>query len=414
MISKQRLAEDFAQLAKYSDPGEGVNRIAFGDANWQARDYIIRRMEEAGLSVRSDAFGNLYGRKEGSDPNAPAVLFGSHIDSVPSGGNFDGVVGVLSGIEVLRHLREENIVTAHPLELVVFMSEESSRFGVATLGSKAACGHLTTDELHARRDKEGKSLYDILKARGLRPDDIASARLTRPIKAFLEVHIEQGRVLEDSQKQIGVVTGIAASTRLKARLAGQADHSGATPMHMRRDGLCAAAEIILAVERLAAAAKEYPVVGTVGIIHAAPGVMNVIPGRVELGIDIRSISAETKDAVIEALRGEIAAISKRRGVPVEIEMLPNEKPVLIGEKMRGFLSGVCEASGHSYMHLPSGAGHDAMHIAEIAPTGMLFIPCKGGVSHNPAEYAELDDIVAVTEILSSAVQKLAQQTLRLD
>lgn len=412
MISKQRLAEDLAQLASCSDPGEGVNRIAFGDANWQARDYIVRRMEEAGLAVRSDAFGNLYGRKEGSDPDAPAVLFGSHIDSVPSGGNFDGAVGVLAALEAARHIAEEKIAHEHPIEVVVFMAEESSRFGVATLGSKAACGHLSPDDLRALKDKEGKSLYEILAARGLRPDDIASARLTRPVKAFLEAHIEQGRVLEDCAKQLGVVTGIAASTRLKVRLSGQADHSGATPMHMRHDGLCAAAEIILAVERLAAAAKEYPVVGTVGIIHAAPGVMNVIPGRVELGVDIRSISAETKDGVIEALRREIEAVSERRGVPVEIEMLPNEKPVLIDGRMRDFLTGICRASGHSYMELPSGAGHDAMHIAELAPTGMLFIPCKGGVSHNPAERAELDDIVAVTQILCEAVQKLSQKSFQ--
>lgn len=413
MISKKRLSEAFAALRAITAPGDGITRLAFSDEDWAARACVIGMMERAGLSVRADAFGNVIGRKEGLDPAAPVVMFGSHIDSVPNGGNFDGVVGVLGAIEVIRSMNEADFQNEHPIELVVFMSEESSRFGVATLGSKAMCGNMDVAGLKKLRDKSGQTLYDVLKARGLDADHIEAAKYDRPVKAFMEIHIEQGKVLENTHTQVGVVTGIAAPTRLQVILKGQADHSGATPMHMRCDSLCAAAQIILEVEKLAAAAEKYPVVGTVGIAQVSPGVMNVIPGRTELGIDIRSISLEMKAQVVHALRAAIDAIAAKRGIAAEITVLTDETPVRLKDEMISFLTDICKESGRSYMQMPSGAGHDAMHWAAVAPTGMLFIPCKEGISHNPAEWAELEDIAAATEILYEAICRLSTKSLQL-
>lgn len=414
MVSKERLEADFAAMQNITADGEGITRLAFTDEDWRARDYIIGQMKKAGLAVRVDPFGNVVGRREGADPTAAAVMLGSHIDSVPHGGNFDGVVGVLGAIEVVRHMEETGFQNEHPIEVVVFMAEESSRFGTATLGSKAMLGHLTPDDLKRLKDQDGTSLYDILNARGLDADHIQDAKYGAPVKAFLEIHIEQGKSLETLGKQIGIVTGIAAPTRIKAVLSGQADHSGATPMTMRQDALCAAAEVILHVESAAARAKEPPVVGTVGIAKVSPGVMNVIPGTVELGVDIRSISAEAKAAVVSSLREKLAELETTRKVSAKTSTLADETPVALRECMIDFLEGICKEKNSAYAKLPSGAGHDAMHWAGVAPTGMLFIPCRGGVSHNPMEWAKLEDIAAAADILFEAACKLSKASFRWD
>lgn len=410
MISVERLGENFHRLAAIgAQPGGGITRLAFSDADWEAREFIMELMQAAGLTIRLDAFGNILGRREGLAPAAPAVLLGSHIDSVPNGGNYDGVAGVLAAIEVCRCLAIRGESHYHPIEVVVFMAEESSRFGMATLGSKAFCGKLSGGQLEQYRDGEGVSLAAALRQRGLIPEKIGNARYPGGIKAFLELHIEQGKVLETMERQIGVVTGIAAPSRLKVILTGQADHSGATPMHMRQDALTAAAEVILLVEKLAGQEGHNGTVGTTGIVKAEPGVMNVIPGRVELGIDIRSISAGSKQLVLDQLSAGMAEIAFRRGAAVEIITLTDETPVEISREMVEFLDNIAGESGYSHMRLPSGAGHDAMHLAEIAPTGMLFVPCRGGISHNPAESASTEDIAAAAEVLLTAVSRLAQK-----
>lgn len=405
MINKERLAQNLLQMAQFSATkgDEGITRLAFSDSDWLGRSFLIKLMEEAGLSIRIDTFGNVIGRREGIEPDLPAVMLGSHGDSVPNGGNYDGVVGVLAAIEVVRSLHEKQIQTEHPLEVVVFMCEESSRFGAATLGSRAMRGELSTQELLSLRDKTGISLFEVLQSRNLQPEAITQARYTKPLKAFFEVHIEQGKVLEHEEIEIGIVTGIAAPTRMRVYLHGSADHSGATPMSMRADGLCAAAEVVLAVEKIARKQLEPPVVGTVGVLQVHPGVMNVIPGEVELGIDIRSISAVAKARVVEAVKQELASICQQRKLAYDVQMISDEKPVAILPSVQNCLASICEEQKVSYLKMPSGAGHDAMHWVEYAPTGMLFIPCKQGISHNPAEEAQIDDIVRVTEILEAVV-----------
>ncbi|KYZ78032.1 Zn-dependent hydrolase [Anaerosporomusa subterranea] len=410
MVNSKRIEKWFSQLAVVgTDAGGGFTRLAFSDSDWQVRDIVIELMQNAGLTVRFDAFGNIIGRREGKNPDAPVVMLGSHTDSVPNGGNFDGVLGVLAAIEAVQCMQESGEENYHPIEVVVFMAEESSRFGYATLGSKVFCGKISLENLESYKDKQGISLAQEMRLRGLVPEKIAQACYTGEIKSFLELHIEQGKALELTGHQIGVVTGIAAPTRLRLMVTGMADHSGATPMNMRQDALTAAAEIILQVEALATAELQNGVVGTTGIVKAEPGVMNVIPGRVELGIDIRGISSDSKHRVIDNLVAAVDSIKDRRGVGVEIVTLTDDTPVQISGEMIDFLDDICKQFPYPTMRMPSGAGHDAMHIAAIAETGMLFIPCRGGISHNPGEWASIDDIVAGTEIVLAAVRKLASQ-----
>lgn len=406
MISKKRLEENFASMENFSLPGEGITRLAFSDEDWQARRFIIDKMKELGLTIREDAFGNLFGRLEGSEPGLPVVALGSHIDSVPSGGNFDGVAGTLAALEVISAMKEAKIRNQHAVEMIVFMAEESSRFGMATMGSKVMTGQLDSEKIKTFKDKDGNKLYDILKARGLNPDELASAYYKEKLKIFLEIHIEQGKVLENMQKKIGVVTGIAAPTRIKAILHGHADHSGATPMGMRHDGLCAAAEIILQVEQLASTTDK-TCVGTVGVINNAPNVLNVVPGEVEIGIDLRSIYDDEKSKLAQTVQQMIRATAQKRDISVDIKTLADDRPVQLPPQVVNFLSDICEQNQTEYLQMPSGAGHDAMHMALLAPTGMLFIPCRDGISHHKDEFASMDDICLGTRILFEAVCKIA-------
>lgn len=410
MVNSKRLAENFNRLSTIgAQEHGGITRIAFTDPDWEARAYVIQIMEQAGLCIHMDAFGNIIGRREGRNPDAPVVMLGSHIDSVPDGGNFDGVAGVLGAIEVMQCLEDEAAAFYHPIEVVVFMAEESSRFGVATLGSKVFCGKIKMNELEQFVDQQGVSLSEALTQRNLGAGKSAQAGYTGEIKSFLELHIEQGKVLETVGKRLGIVTGIAAPTRMRLIVTGQADHSGATPMHMRHDALTAAAEIILSVEKLAEGLSQDGIVGTTGIVHAEPGVMNVIPGRVELGIDIRGTVLAAKQLMLSQLQEAIDRMKNRRQVDVEIMVLTDEKPVALSAEMQEFLQSLCDEHNMPVLHMPSGAGHDAMHMAEITHTGLVFIPCRAGISHNPAEWAELADIVSGVELLLAAVRKLAQK-----
>lgn len=408
MDSRQRLTEYFAQMAEFSLPGEGITRLAFSKEYWQALDYVKGLMKEAGLSVRQDEFGNIIGRREGTNPAAPAVMCGSHIDSVPSGGNYDGVLGVLGAIECINLMNERGYKNYNPIDVPVYICEESSRFGTATLGSRAMCGELSIAEMKKLRDKSGLSLYDVLLKCGLAPDELTSIIDKNSIKACLEMHIEQGVVLENLHKSIGIVTGIAAPTRLKAQIRGRADHSGATPMNMRRDALCAAAEIILAVEKYAKE-SEKPAVGTVGIVNAQPNVMNVIPGEAEIGIDIRSIHAEAKDNIVRAVRRFIEQTAQKRQLDITVDTIADEQPVMLSPSVVNLIEDSCRKLHKSYNIMPSGAGHDTMHLAKFAPSGMVFIPCRGGISHNPAEYAAMDDILNGVDVLYDSLCRLASK-----
>lgn len=413
MIQRERLVKDFEAMAQLTAPGEGINRLAFTDADWVGRQYIIDRMTDAGLSVEIDDFGNVIGYKIGKKPDLPVVMVGSHTDSVPNGGNYDGVVGVLSAIEVIRSMINDGYEHDHTIAVVSFMCEESGRFGNATLGSKAMRGELTLQDLHRLVDKQGISLYEALKGRNLNPDGIETMAYKRPVKSFTEIHIEQGKVLEHEQKTIGIVTGIAAPERFYVTIRGNADHSGATPMNLRHDALCGASKIILGIEEIASMQEEPPVVGTVGVVEVTPGAMNVIPGAVKLGVDIRSISKVARNSVVTLVKEFIDITAEKRGLSYTIETIAQDHPVEMHPAMIREIEEAVKSVGVEYMTMPSGAGHDAMHWAEAIPTGMIFIPCRDGISHNPAEFAEMDDIVTGAEVLDKVLRKLSLEETKI-
>ena len=413
MIQRERLVKDFEVMVQLTAPGEGINRLAFTDADWAGRQYIIDRMTDAGLSVEIDDFGNVIGYKIGKKPDLPVVMVGSHTDSVPNGGNYDGVVGVLSAIEVIRGMTDDGYEHDHTIAVVSFMCEESGRFGNATLGSKAMRGELTVQDLHRLVDKQGISLYEALKGRNLNPDGIEEMAYKRPVKSFTEIHIEQGKVLEHEQKTIGIVTGIAAPERFYVTIRGNADHSGATPMNLRHDALCGASKIILGIEEIASMQEEPPVVGTVGVVEVTPGAMNVIPGAVKLGVDIRSISKAARNSVVTLVKEFIDITAEKRGLSYTIETIAQDHPVEMHPAMIREIEEAAKSVGVEYMTMPSGAGHDAMYWAEVVPTGMIFIPCRDGISHNPTEFAEMDDIVTGAAVLDKVLRKLSLEETKL-
>lgn len=412
MIHKARLQQHLDQMYALSTiPAvPGINRVAFTEQDWQGRAYLINCLQELGLALHYDNFGNVVGRYEGLQPESPAIMLGSHTDSVPQGGHYDGLAGIVAAIEVVTALKEANIRLQAPIDIALFMCEESSRFGSATLGSQAMRGQLTKKRLQQLKDKQGLSLYEVLQQRGFNPESVPSGSYHKPLKAFLELHIEQGLVLEATNHQIGIVTGIAAPTRYKLQVHGTAGHSGATPMKHRHDGLCAAADIILATERIAKTSGPVPVVATIGVIEATPGVMNVIPGEVSLGLDIRSISETAKEEATNAILEAIKEISTTRQIPIEANLIANEKPLMIHDTMLNAMETVAQSHHYNYMTLPSGAGHDAMNWGDYTEVGMIFIPCAKGISHNPAEAINLDDLVAGTEYLLELVQYLDDLT----
>lgn len=410
-VKLERIQKDLERLASFGGlAGGGVSRLALTEEDKGAREYIQKALEGEGLQVVVDPFGNMRARRSGSRDLSP-VMMGSHLDTVPQGGRFDGTVGVVAALEVIRVLNELGLETARPVEVINFAVEESARFGVGTLGSKVMCGHVTAEKLKDWQDQQGISLYEALKKFGLNPDAISAARV-KPgdIYAFIETHIEQGRVLEAEKIPIGVVSSIAAPTRLKVTVRGRADHSGATPMNLREDALAAAAEIILGVERITSREAGEHTVGTVGYARVFPGAMNVIPGLVELGIDIRDINKESKDLAVQKVLALLKHVAQKRNIQIEHGILGDENPVALSPKIIAVLERAAQALGYPYKVMPSGAGHDAMYMTELTQVGMIFIPSKEGVSHNPAEFSSWEDVARGAELLLETVLKLANET----
>ncbi|MFZ5942922.1 MAG: M20 family metallo-hydrolase [Bacillota bacterium] len=409
-IKKERLEHDLRQIANWGRlENGGVTRLAFTQEDLKAREYLVETMKSLGLEIHIDGFGNIRGRRRGKY-DLPPVMMGSHLDTVPNGGNYDGVVGVIAGLEVIRVLNDNNVETQRPIDVVNFSCEESSRFRVSTIGSKVMVGKFTKEELHAAVDKDGVTLFEALKDSGYNPENLEKALIAPgDIYAFIELHIEQGPVLEEEGLQVGIVTAIAAPTRIKAVIEGRADHSGSTPMSLRRDALAGASELILGVERIAAQEAGKDTVGTVGFVYVEPGAMNVIPGRVELGIDIRDINGEDKKDAVSKVLNLIGEIQAKRELRINYEILADEMPVQLSGKIIDCLQRQAHDSQIRYKLMASGAGHDAMYMTNITHVGMIFVPSAGGVSHNIAEFTHLDDIVLGTNLLLKAVIELSQE-----
>jgi N-carbamoyl-L-amino-acid hydrolase len=398
----------FDGIARFGKGERGFNRLVFTDADWAACEYFAGLMRDAGLAVRTDAWGNLVGRMEGTEPDAPAVATGSHLDTVPEGGNYDGGVGSVAGLGAMLRLKARGPFR-HPLELIVFRGEESSRFGIHTMGSKAMSGIANVESWRKLKDQSGAPLADVLAARGL---DLArlpeAVRRPGELKAFVEVHIEQCFVLEQAGIPIGVVEAIAAPIRLKITVEGVASHSGATPMGKRRDALVTASHLVLAVEAEAGKRAERRIVGTVGILKVAPGALNVVPGRAELWVDVRGIDAASLAETTAAIATAAERIAEREETRITVETISSDSPVPMDPTVIATIEEACRRLGVVYRRMPSGAGHDAMNMARIAPAGMIFIPCRGGISHNPGEYASPADIVRGMDVLTETLAALAK------
>jgi allantoate deiminase len=397
-----RLSE-LAEIGKHE--GGGVARLSFAPEVRAAKDLVVSYMEEAGLSVREDAAGNLFGRREGSDPDAPAVLVGSHVDSVVNGGDFDGPLGVLGGIEVLQTMEEGGVATERPVEVVAFTDEEGARFSLGMIGSRALAGTLSPEDLR-HEDKNGVSIAEAMRNAGLDPDKVGDAARSRgSLAAYLELHIEQGKVLEGEDLPVGVVTGIAGPVWLRLSFAGEAGHAGTTPMGARRDALAAAAEVVGIIEEEASATGS--TVGTVGQIEADPGGINIIPGKVELSLDLRDIDEAVRDRVEGRIREKAENVCEQRGIELSFEELQRLPPAPCSEEIQGVISSACQESGIRAYSLPSGAGHDGMHVAGLCPMGMIFVRSRDGISHNPKEWSSREDCEAGCEVLYSTVLDLA-------
>lgn len=407
-VNKDRLWSTLQFLGKIGqDKRGGVTRLSLTEPDMAARAYVEGLMKEAGLTVRRDEAGNLIGRLEGDRPGLPAVMTGSHIDTVVQAGIFDGALGVLGGIEALRTVKERGIRHRHPLEVVCFTDEEGVRFGVGYLGSRAMAGAWTGAWLDAADDR-GITLREAFERAGLDPERIANARREKKtVKAYVELHIEQGRVLEERQAPVGMATAIYGHCWLRVTLKGRADHAGTTPMALRRDPAAAAAEALLAAERTA---LRYGGVATVGTMSLAPGAINVIPGEASFTVDLRHDDSATLQRMKRDLCGEIHAVCKRRRLEPVIDVLDEEAPVSCGPAVLEAIEQSCRASGIPVQALVCGAGHDAAAIRGLCEVGMILVRSRDGISHHPSEWSSPDDCAAGANVLLNALLKLANRT----
>lgn len=398
-INGDRLNSSIDRLAKIGrQPNGDICRLAFTNEDLQARYRVQQWMIEAGMTVRIDAAGNLIGRYAGRDETAPALATGSHIDTVPSGGCYDGVLGVLAGIEIVRLLRENELRLHHPIEVIVFTDEESTM-----IGSRAMAGTAKRDP-DSYKTATGISIQDALEAIGGNWDQLLEAKRS-DLAAFVELHVEQGAVLEHSGKEIGVVQGVVGMHRYQVSILGQPNHAGTTPMTMRQDALVAAAHLILAVQQIALAMPSQPV-GTVGYLTVAPNAVNIVPGQVDLSIDLRDLSCEVLDEMLSQIQRQMQTIAARTDTVMTIQPILEVEPALASDAIQQQIAQICEEMKLSYCYLPSRAGHDAMKMARITDMGMIFVPSEEGVSHSGTEYTSPEQCVAGANVLLQTLLRL--------
>ncbi len=409
-INRDRIDADLKRIAEFTDPDLPYTRRAFSPYYEAARVWLAERFRDAGLDTRVDAAGNLIGRL--GDGSGPILMLGSHTDTVESGGRFDGIIGVLGALEVVRCLRESGVTLSRPLELVDFLCEEPSVVNLSPLGSRVMAGDVTADMVALATTPDGGTLPDAIVRLGGDPSRLDEAR-RKPgdIFGYLEMHIEQGPVLERAGMEVGVVTIIAAPCRAVVSLTGVADHAGATAMPDRRDALAGAAELTLAVERTVSTPDiVQESVGTVGFLRVSPNMVNVIPGRVDLTVEVRSTQTEALLWAREEIERSLREIADRRGLGATLEWQHLEEPVTIPLGMQDIVAESAESLRLRTLRLPSRASHDAARLAPVAPVGMVFIPCLDGRSHCPEEWAELDDIVTGAQVLAGALLRLDAQS----
>ena len=404
-VDADRLWDDIMALAAISDPERPYTRRSFTSLYQQGREWLTRRFREAGLEVRIDAAGHLIGRRAGADSGLKAIVLGSHSDTVPSGGRFDGIAGVIAALETARSLKNAGVVLRHPLEVVDFLAEEPSEFGLSCVGSRGMAGALEPSML-ALEGPGNEPLADALRRVGGDPSRLAEAK-REDVGVFLELHIEQGVVLESEGVDVGVVTSIVGIRRMEIVFEGEADHAGTTPMNLRRDALVAAARTVDSVRRaadaLATKGGDY-FVATVGILDVSPSASNVVPGLSRLIIDARSTSPEMTRRFVERIDRESADHARAAGVRrTRFAVLSDAPPAACDPALRTELRHAARRLGLSVRELASGAGHDAAFMTRICPVAMIFTPCRAGKSHAPEEWADREALAAGAAVMFETV-----------
>jgi ureidoglycolate amidohydrolase len=407
-VDQDRLLAEIEALALISEAEPPVvTRIVFTPSDLKARAWMKSRCEDAGLTLRQDAIGNTFARWNGSNAAAPVVGTGSHIDAIPNAGKYDGVVGVLGGLEAIRALQRSGFRPTHPIELLVFTAEEPTRFGIGCLGSRLLSGTLSPDAARKLTDKAGATVEEVRRGAGM-PGELEEVKLQSGYyKAFVELHIEQGPVLDRQKIPLGVVMQIAAPASFRISIEGAGGHAGGVLMPDRHDALCAAAEFILAIETAARTSGAVDTVATVGICEVFPGAVNSIPSRVHLSVDIRDTDLQRRDAVILSMDQASRAISARRQVSIHTDLLNADAPADCDPAIVEVLSESCRKHQFNFLPMVSRAYHDSLFMARIAPVAMLFIPCRNGYSHRPDEYAAPDDIARGVLVLAETLAALS-------
>ncbi|MCL6444808.1 MAG: Zn-dependent hydrolase [Alicyclobacillus sp.] len=408
-VNQNRIRANLEQLESFHEAETRYTRRSFTGVYQTARQWLTGEMRACGLDVYVDHAGNLIGRLEGTDPHLPVLMTGSHIDTVENGGRYDGTVGVVGGLEVVRALADAGIRCRHTIEVVDFLAEEPSFFGISTVGSRGMAGKLTP-EMMKMKDPTGRTLAEAIRHMGGNPERlVAPLRKPGEMKVFLEVHIEQGPVLEKAGLDVGLVTGIAGIHRYRIEVDGEQGHAGTVPMDMRRDALVAAARMVEAIRMIARSRAECGwCVATVGEFDVQPNHANVIPGRVVFKLEVRALRPHHLSDTVCALQHAVREIAEEEHCLATLTPLSQSNPVLADDRILGELEQVAQSLGLRYTRLPSGAGHDAAHVAALAPMAMIFIPCRGGLSHHPDEYATDEQITRGVSVLGEALLRLDQ------
>jgi N-carbamoyl-L-amino-acid hydrolase len=410
-VDSQRLQGNLEKLSEFGrNPEGGVTRIGYSETDMAAREYVMGLMKNAGLEVRIDPAGNIFGRRAGTD-KLPILLFGSHIDSVMHGGNYDGDVGSLGAIEVIRALNNGSVKTRHPLEVVIWTNEEGNHFGLGTLGSGVAAG-LLGPEILGRKDDQGLTIADWLRRYGQDPAHLTDARIPKgALAGFVELHIEQGPNLDEGKIPIGVVQGIVGLKRWKCVVTGFANHAGTTPMNRRKDALAAASKDVLAVREVVRAETGRQV-GTVGYMKVEPGAINVIPGHVEFPVEMRDLDAAKIGRMWEQVQERFKQTDKEENVATECTPLDDVDPARSDAAIQNAIRDAAKSLGFATMDLPSAAVQDSQQIAKIAPMGMIFVPSRDGISHSPKEFTSWQDVANGAEVLYRVILLLDERLNR--
>lgn len=407
-VNISRFKQDFDAMSQIGRTAEGgASRLAFSIQEQTAREFVKQRMHEAGLNPFMGPSGNLHGRRLGVE-SGPAVATGSHSDSVENAGHFDGVVGLLGAIEVMRSINDAGIQTRRSLEVISFLAEEPNRFGISCFGSRALCGKIDRTLLYGRSDSKGETLSSALSKLGISAQEIMELNPENyRYHSFVEIHVEQGRMLYDSKIPLGLVTEIVGAYRYRVTFKGQADHSGGTPMDSRRDALTAAAEAILAVERICRKYQDCDIVGTVGVIHVSPCAINVIPGECNIIIEVRGRTHFPKSTPVAEIKEAIQNISDQRKIEVNIETLMEDESKPLSPRILQALEQGAAELGYPCLRMPSRTGHDALQMAELSEVGMIFLPSREGVGHHPSEWTDIGDIEKGLQLLATTLVNLA-------